>query len=73
MKTSTAGTAVSPTAPNVVRHSAIWRDRSERNPAITRIISTLPSSDGWNWKKPMSIQRRVPRVVVGEDEHAPRA
>ena len=25
--------------------------------------STFPNSDGWNWKGPMSIQRREPRIA----------
>ena len=28
------------------------------------MISTLPSSEGWIWKKPTSIQRREPRAAL---------
>ena len=40
-----------------------WR-RSATKPASARTNSTLPNSDGWNVKKPTSIQRFEPRVAA---------
>ena len=45
------------------RGSLIRRARSARKPASASTKSSLPNSDGWNWKKPMSIQRFEPRVA----------
>ena len=42
--------------------------RSTRNPAIASTNRTLPSSEGWNWMTPRSIQRFEPRIVSASDE-----
>ena len=39
------------------------------NAASATISSTLPSSDGWNWKNGRSIQRREPRATEPSAEH----
>ena len=40
------------------------RPRSTRIPAIASTNSTSPNSDGWNWKKPMLIQRVAPLLAA---------
>ena len=64
MKTSEIGIAATAIAPSGVRSSSIRLTRLARNAARNSVNSTFPNSDGWNWKKPTSIQRREPRVAA---------
>ena len=62
--TSRIGSRPSPIAASGVRADWIECRRSARNPASTSTNSTFPNSDGWNLKKPTSIQRFEPRVAA---------
>ena len=44
----------------VVRRSLTPRPRETANPASATISSSLPNSDGWNWKNGSGIQRVAP-------------
>jgi hypothetical protein len=48
----------------VVSRSLMRRIRSTMKPASASTSSSLPSSDDWKLKKPMSIERFDPRAVA---------
>ena len=61
--TISAGSSASSMTLAVVRHSYSRRERSTVNAASDRISSSLPNSDGWNWKNGSGIQRCAPRTA----------
>ena len=63
-KTSKIGPAASAIAASGTRNSFRRFARSARKAARKSVSSTFPNSDGWKLKKPMSIQRREPRVAA---------
>jgi len=56
-KTSSTGTAPMPSAPTTEEKDVTALPRVARKPATEATTTTLPSSDGWSWKKPRLIQR----------------
>ena len=64
-KTSKIGPAASAIAASGTRNSFRRFGRGRRRKAARKSASsTLPNSEGWKVKKPMSIQRREPRVAA---------
>ena len=63
MNTSRIGAAPRPMAARIVRQRVVGPTRPTTNPATASTKRTFPSSDGWNWMTPRSIQRFEPRIV----------